>query len=737
MDTPIPPATLEQNLTLRDYAAILNKRRLTVFSVFLVVFVVSIILGLKKETPLYTSSSTILLERNLGAANSALGGYYYWDPEFLPTQTEIIKSKKVALRVVDNLQLDTRYHPHFLSADVRPPSMLLSLRNALVSMLHNLFGSKDQGTADGGKGQKGHPADDKNIIAEIIRSRIDVRPIKETRVVDILYTDINPQVAKLVTDALIQAYIEETVDIKLSSTQQSLKWMTSKAVLERQKLEDSERKLQDYMREHNLVTLENRLAVYPEKLSQFSTELSSAEAKRKELEDLRDQIARFQNDQHILETIPQFAQNPNLQSLRDQILKAEQRIKELSQKYGPKHPAMIKALEDRDVLNREKDHEIRRITESLHKSLDLAKSQENNLHELLAATKAEYLDVNERFMQYSIMKREVDSSRALYEALTSSLKKASVTEESQNVNIWVMREASLPDAPSNQKPRRTVLIGFVLAMAAGIGLALLVEYLDNTIKSSDDIEKRYGLTVLGAILETKKNEQIENIILEQAQSPVAENYKMIRSSLLLSSADQPPQTILVTSMKAQEGKTSTCLNLARSLSQIAGKILVIDADMRKPRLHKLLKVANDKGLSSYLSGNVAADLALVTPEDKIHLIPSGPVPPNPVELVSSQRLKTLLKELGSTYDFIIIDSPPIINLADGLILSTLVDGTLLVTRVGKTTFDVFATGLKKLNDFKPHILGVVLNAMSSRSGLHTYYQYYTYYQDDTSGREKK
>lgn len=722
---------LEQDLSLRDYLNILNKRRVSVLTVFLIVFVITLIMGLSKDAPRYTSTATILLERNIGANNSGLGTYYAWDPEFLPTQTEIIKSKKVALKVVENLQLDTRFHAHFFSARQPEPSLVATTFQAVITFLTEMFTTERPGTpARGGAAAEAGP-DDQDRIADIIKANIEVQPVKDTRVVNILFTDPDPGIAKLITDALVQAYIEETLEIKLSGTKQSLKWMTSKAEQERKKLEEAEAKLQQYMREHNLVTLENRLAVYPEKLSQFSTDLSSAEAKRKQLESLQGQISSLKSSPQVLESIPFFSDSATLQSLRDQILKADQRVKELSQKYGRKHPAMIKAQEDRDILMKEKTQEIQRIIESLQKSYELAKSQEDNLRELLNSTKEELLNVNERFIQYSIMKREVESSRALYEALTSGLKQASVTEESQNINIWIMHDASQPQNPSNQKPRRTLLIGFILALAAGIGVAVLVEYLDNTVKSAEDIENRYGLTVLGAVLHTKKNEQIENIIPENIQSPIAENYRIIRSSLLLSSADQPPQFILITSMKAQEGKTSTALNLARTLAQVTDNVLIIDADMRRPRMHQILQLENSVGLSSFLSGNVNDTVILPTPDEKIRVIPAGPIPPNPAELLSSQRMKILLKELAKDYSFIIIDSPPISHLADGLILSTLVDGTVLVTRTGKTTFEEFGAGIKKFQDFKPHILGVILNAMSSRIlGAKSYNDYYEYYSEE-------
>ena len=731
------PTEQEQNFSLRTYIDIINKRRSTALTVFLIISVITMILALSKVTPLYTSSSTILMERNLSGNKGNLGGYTYWDPQFLPTQTEIIKSKKVALKVVENLELNTRYRSHYLGSNQTEQSFGSNIKTSIKTFLAGLSDDADTQQTNEQLFPASTADNEKNQIAEIVKSGIRVEPVQETRVVNVSYTDTNPQVAKLITDALVQAYIETTVDIKLSTTQHSIRWMTAKAKQERKKLEDSERALQRYMRDNNLITIENRLAIYPEKMSQFTKDLSNAETTRKEIEVLLDQMVKFKDSPKVLESLPIFTENNNLQSLRNQIIKADQRIEELSQKYGPKHPAMLKATNDRNILIGEKELAIIRVTESAQKSYELAKSNEQNLRELLNSAKNELLDVNERFVQYSAMKREVEANKGLYDALSTSIKTTNMTEESQNVNIWVMREASFPLSPSNQKPKRNMLIGFVLAVAAGISIALLVEYMDNTIKGSDDIQNRYDLTVLGAILETKKTDKIENILLEQNMSPVAENYRMIRSSLLLSSADRPPQTILVTSMKAQEGKTSTSLNLARTLSQITGKILLIDADMRKPRLHSVLRVPNEVGLSTYLSGNIEEEIILSTSEDKIDVIPSGPIPPNPVELISSKRMKTLLTEMAQKYDFVIVDSPPIIQLADGLILSTLVDGTVLVTRVGKTTFDIFNAGLKKLNEFKPHILGVILNGLSTRiSGPQSYYHYYEYYSEDKPKRRK-
>ena len=212
---------------------------------------------------------------------------------------------------------------------------------------------------------------------------------------------------------------------------------------------------------------------------------------------------------------------------------------------------------------------------------------------------------------------------------------------------------------------------------------------------------------------------------------MAENYRMIRSGLLLSSADHPPRTLLVTSMTPQDGKTTTAINLARTMAQVSDKVLLIDADMRKPRLHILLGLPNNVGLSSFLSGSVDEKEVRSLTDENINVITSGPIPPNPAELLSSKRMQDMLQELASIYDFIIIDSPPIGQLADALILSTKVDGTVLVVRAGKTTYEMFSSGLKKMLELQPHILGVILNGVSSKISGSNSYHYYDYYTQDS------
>jgi capsular exopolysaccharide synthesis family protein len=331
------------------------------------------------------------------------------------------------------------------------------------------------------------------------------------------------------------------------------------------------------------------------------------------------------------------------------------------------------------------------------------------------------------------MKRDVDANRVVYEALTASIKKEGVTEQSQNVNIWVVQNAAFPKAPSKPNKKRNLALGLILGLMSGVGCAFLIEYLDNTIKSEKDLETRFGLTVLGTVEKLEGQENvIESHVLQQPLSPLAESYRLIRSGLLLSSAEHPPKTILVTSMDAKEGKTTTTINIARVLCQGNKKVLIIDCDLRKPRIHSVFAIANDKGLSNYLTGNLKENIIYKVPGEEIFVITSGPIPPNPAELVSSRKLKTLIEKMGENFDFILLDSPPVESVTDSLALTQLVDGTIVVVRSGKTTYEMLQSGLKKLTDVRCHFLGFVLNGQSKSSRAGSYYSgYTTYYAKDS------
>ncbi|MCW5199626.1 GumC family protein, partial [Desulfobulbus sp. F1] len=429
----------EKILHLRDYFRIISKRKALLLTIVCIA-VLAAVLSAFSTIPLYTASTRILIDKNLDAGriegvNNANTG---WDPSFQQTEFEMIRSESVILRVVKNLQLDTTYRHYYLQDKPSSPGLSSLVINWLSSLITDTVGALEglissdlaqneenveETTAADSEKITSKPESDAEKIAEMIQRNINVKPVRNTKLADVFYTHRKPEMAQLIADALVQAYIDETLDIKTSTARNALQWMTAKAAEEQKKLEASEQNLQQYMREHDIVTVENRLTVLPERLSGFSKELSEAQTKEKEQEAIYQQIARAGKDYSALETIPLFADNPVLRQLRTQMVTSEQKVRELSTKYGEKHPSMQQALEEQRVLQRERRAEIDRITSAARNAYELARAKVRDISAMMNETKAELQNTNERFVQYSILNRNKDMNRTVFEALSSSIKK--------------------------------------------------------------------------------------------------------------------------------------------------------------------------------------------------------------------------------------------------------------------------------------------------------------------------
>ncbi|MCI5119965.1 MAG: polysaccharide biosynthesis tyrosine autokinase [Candidatus Electrothrix sp. AUS4] len=715
-----PEESLAQNFQqpsskhLIDYIRVVQKGKWLIITVAVIIFLTSALFTFSK-IPLYTATTQVLIEKNQEKGQlEGLATYMTWDPDFKATQFELIRSFNVALRVVRNQHLDTEYKQYFLEkSPVRPgiaPAItsffaetLSSGKSFFSSLFHGEQVSEESGSI--GQSQQNKPTlkstsrTDAERIAGMIQGALSLEPVRDTKIVNVRYTHRVPEIAQLVVNGVVQAYIEETLDIKTSTTKHSLNWMSVKADEERSKLEASEKALQDYVRKNDIVTVENKLTVLPERLSQFSSDLSAAQTEEKKHAAVYRQIKNAGNVDKKLEAIPLLADNGELQALRAELFAAEQSIRELSKKYGKKHPMMIKAWADQGLLQKKKRREIERLIEVAKNNYELAKTRVKDLTKMMEETKAELLDMNERFVQYTILNRDKEMNRTVYDALSSSIKKTNVTAQAMDIRIWAIKKADLPSAPTTPKKKKELMLGLLIGLSVGGALVFFLDYLDNTVSSGEELEKRYGLTVLGAVEDLqKKGKNVETFIQDNPLSAFAESYRLIRSSLLLSTPDRPPRTLLITSMMQQEGKSTTTKNLATILAQNDKKVLIVDCDMRRPRQHSMFGVDNSYGLSNYLSGNTDEQqptLIKQVPESKIAVLPSGPNPPNPAELLSSKRMKILVNKSIERFDFVLLDSPPVQQVTDSLLLTGLVDGTVTVLRAGKTTFDMLDSGVKK------------------------------------------
>jgi capsular exopolysaccharide synthesis family protein len=724
-------------IDLRDMLKVIRKRSGLITVIFLIVVLLAIIANFS-ITPQYTASANVLIERNLGTQGLDANQAYRYDPDFLDTQSAIIKSLNVARRVVDELDLTGKYH-NFFFKDKSNPSFVDKMKKGLKSQINTITAfigghdSLDASQLSRMSAETGIAASlsEEEILANQLSRDLHITPIRNTSIISISYTFENPLLAKMITNTAVKAYKDEMMEIKLAAANYSLEWMTDKAEAEKKKLEASERALQKYMKANGLVRVEESIAVNPQRMQEFSLQLSRAEAQRKETEAVLAQIKKAGKSSSQLEKIPIFANSLVLKDMRVNIYKAKQKQKELSKKYGPRHPQMIQAKDELAVLYNERQFEIQRIIDSTKNAYSLAKSQEQNIRDLLNSAKDESIRSSEKYIQYTSLKREVESNQMLYDTLQANIKKTGITDQSQSVNIWVVKAAEVPAYPSKPNTKMLLVLGAVLGLALGFGMAFALEFLDNTVKTDTELEKRYGRTVLGIVeILNQKKQNVETFLKDHPLSLFAESYRLIRSALLLSSAEKPPKKILVTSMEQAEGKTTTAINIARVLSQDNKKVLLVDCDMRKPTTYLCLNVENESGLSDYLTGNTAEINVQTVNDEKILLITSGPIPPNPAELLASEKMKHLLTALGERYDFVILDSPPVQAVSDSLALTAIVDGTIVVVQYGKTTFDTLNMGMKKLKDINANILGFVLNRFKQGASRAYYTNYASYYTND-------
>ena len=717
----------EKEINLRDYIHVVRKRKNVAIAFFLFTNVI-VALYTFTATPLYQASAKLIIEKNEANPLSNYG-YVAYDPDFLETQTQIITSSSVGRKVVRLLNLEQSYDAFFAATKDRfsPVSAIYGLFRGVGKLVDGLF-SSDANTATAMMaGDNRETLTHEDQLAMAVSGGIGVSPVPESRVVNVSYTSPNPVLSRMIANAVSKAYIEKILDMRMQSASYEIEWMTRKAEEERIKLEQAEAALQHYVKDKDIVTIENRLAITPQKLSALSSQYTQAETQRQQLEAIYQKVKQMNGQPEAALTIPVVANNPTIQSIRTELLAAEQKLNELSKKYGPKHPVMKRTQAEIESLTSKQEREIRHVMDTVKIQYELARENEADMAQLLASTKSSTMNINERFTQYEHLKRKVENSRQLYDALVKKISEQQVTDRAQTTDVWVVEEAPTPEAPVSPNKKRNLMLGLLLGTMGGIGLAFFVEYLDNTVKSPDDAEERFGLPVLGAVPRLDPDSgSIEKILLSEKRSNITESYKSLRTAIMLSSADAPPKGILVTSMLPSEGKTTSAVNLSISFAMTGKQVLLVDGDLRKPRVHKVFSLDNSRGLSTYLAGGSEASIFQKGPLENLTILTAGPSPPNPSELLTSEKLPRLISAAQNKFDFVIFDSAPIMTVTDALILSRLLATTLVVIRSSSTPYEIVNKGLARLKEVNAPTPGLVINDFKLTKATPYYYHYYHY-----------
>ena len=740
----------QEQIDLRDYLRVILKRRWTIMTVFAII-VITVAIHTYTATPIYQATTRLVIEKEnpnvvsieeVMAVDSSGTDYYQ-------TQYKIIESRTVARAVIKSLHLEDSEEFFPKPKDNFITNLKQSIRKTIgywKDSIKSLLKTDTDGTPESTEQYD----QDSSLVSGFI-GRIEVSPIRNSRLLDLSFEAKNPVLATKITNTLARAYIDQNLELKLKAVQDAVKWLHKRIEVERKKVEKAEQALLRYKEKYGIITdfTSDTEQVTAQKLAQLNAQVVNAESIRVEAETRYQQALSLEGSPDMLDSIPEVLSNELIRQIKTMEVELFKRMSELSKKYGKNHPQMVAMESELKTLEKRKFKEIKRVINSLNNQYRVALAKENSLKASFAKQRKESLDLNQKAIQYSVLNREVASARDMYDLLIKRFKETTLTEDMRTGNIRIIDRAEVPRVPVKPKKKLNLLLAIIVGLVAGIGLAFFFEYLDNTIKIPEDLKQHLNIAYLGPtpLIESKGKAQAEGdrtpdlVCLNSPKSTASESYRGIRTNILFSSAGSAPQVILLTSPGPREGKTITTANLAITMAQSGSKVLVIDCDLRRPKIHHLFGVSRDRGMTNLLVGSDGIEKTVVhTQIPNLDLIPSGPLPPNPSEMLGSERMADLVKELRKHYTRILIDSPPITAVTDSMILSKYVDGVVVIIRAGNTVRDVAKNSINQLQAVGAHILGGILNAVDigkDKYYYYYYYQYYHYYYGDDGEKKKK
>ncbi|MFO1390899.1 MAG: polysaccharide biosynthesis tyrosine autokinase [Agitococcus sp.] len=639
----------DDTIDLRHYWRVLMRFKWGIIGLAIAVTLAAVFI-VSAMRPVYKASVTLMIEQKQGKTLASVDDVYGADitgKEYLQTQFEILKSRELASRVVQELNIAE--HPDYIAQT--ESEMEEKTWWQAIDWKQYLPAGHEQNPI---------PTEDEKFIKLVDKfmTHLSIEPIRQTQLVKINFESYDRALTARVANAMAKAYINSQMEARITLTQNAADWLSTRLGALKANLEVSEKKLQEYREQNNLVENGDKtgvLGLSAEQLTQINQRVTAAQFK----------------------------------------------VAEISQRYGEKHPTLIQA------------------------KLELAEAQR-----AFNEAKDASLELSRKEFRFQELQREVQTNRNLYDTFFTRIKQANDSLELQTANARIVDPAVIPSLPF--KPRKGLLtaLALVLSIIFGAVLAFMLDYLDSTFKGAEDVEDKLGVSMLGMVplVKQKKKDSGALLFLDDKQKNYAEAMRTVRTSVVLSGIDKPHKTILMTSSVPSEGKSTSSTNLAIALGQME-RVLLVDADLRKPTIAKVLNLPpNSPGLSNLVAGTATVEDCILHMEDaNIDVLTSGLIPPNPSELLSSQKFADLLKTLAQSYDRIIIDSPPTLLVSDALVMSKVVDAVVYVIRSDITTHQTVRTGVNRLLAVKAPIIGVILNKVNMKKAAQYYGAYSSYY----------
>ena len=756
----------DERAFLRRMWRAIKKRKLVIMVIAIIVTSV-VTVEVYRTKSIYQTSTTVEIgkeSRTFRSGDLILqsdeGDDLYYVQSALKTRIRQLQSRPLLEEVVVNLKLDQ--NPRFLDVNSRR-----SIFEAVKTIAGRLAPQEQwtpppvletsaaaTSTGPRTREESAHLAP----YVDVLAANLSAEPVPDTRMLVISFSHTEPVLAANIVDNIAQVFIQRSFESKTAKYTNASEWLDRSTRELKASVEKAEKELADYSGSHNIYSSDGKENLAIEKLTKIHGEVTRAQTERLLKQSLFEEVKAGRVAQ-----LPDAFSDPRTSELKKRLGDLAVTLAQLDITYGPKHPKVVETKEQMATIQQQIDDSKVSLQEKLKADYERALRDEASLAGALAIAKDEAAQQNQASIQFNILKKNVETANVLYTEFLQKTNQSKIQEHEQHNTTKMIDPPQVPIAPVSPNRPRTILIGFLVSLIAGVGLVLFLEYLDNTVKTVEDVSRYAQLPALSVIPSIKGRKQralkagsngdrraasgfalskgngvsLDHLLALDARSSVAEAYRVLRTSVLLSSTERPPKIILVTSGQPGEGKTTTVVNTAISLAQLGSSVLVIDCDLRKPAVHKVLGVDHGLGLSTYLArrGEID-DLIQKLPIPNLSVLTSGRIPPNPAEMISSSRMKEMLALLSERFDHIIIDSPPLLKVTDPVILSTLADGVILVVHGGKSTRDVLRRTRQELSVAGARIFGVVLNNIDVGSdGYDTeYYGAYSDYEQESAGQ---
>jgi succinoglycan biosynthesis transport protein ExoP len=696
---------------VRRYLAIAHKRRgllLTAVGLSLLVAV----LHNYTTRPVYQASVQILIDKG---QPKVLPGSQMVDPglQDMQTEYELLRGRALAERLVERLELHKS--PELQTGPMMSP---------WERFQRKFLGQAPTVVVD-------HDGMPLSPAAAAVRSRISVEPLPGGRLVNLNFRAYDQGVAGRAANALADLYIEQRQELRYSTSSEATGWLSERVREQKKKLEDAERALIAYQERQGIAGE----GAASDGVTALSTAAINARMERMAKEATLAQMRGVGSSQ--LASFPQIASSGSVQAARGRIAELQSEQARLSETLGDRHPDMVRVRGELRQAEDKLHAEVRAAVRAFESEVQSARAGEAALAGNLERAKTDSLSVNRNSVELSALKREVESHREVYQTLTDRSKETGLESELKSTNVRIVEKAETPRAPISPNRTRNYQLALLIGLALGIGLTLLFENFDNTVRTPEDV-KAMGLPFLGMIpaVEVASGAPGARLAaLRRPEGPVAEAYRVVRTNLLFSSVAEGGRALIVTSTNPGEGKTTTTANLAVSLAQNGARVLVVDADLRRPALHQHFALSKTPGLSDVIVGKRQISEAIQTSRDRaLHVLPCGYVPPNPAELLGATVMRDIVRALKTRFDWVLIDTPPVLAMADTPVLCPFVDGVILVVASEASGRPSVQRAIDQLAAVGGTVIGAVLNKVDLKRNSYYYSQYYgeyyrSYYSD--------